>query len=184
MWIGFQNSRNCRNQHLSPGNARFQPERNAVIGRGLSECGLKHFLCRLIGRNEIDDGDAVVENADLGDQQVDPGRNLGAGENGLHSSGQIFRAVLVIGVDAPDRIFSSSAFIFLIVVEENLLGSVCISLSGIFINNTPFQGASLMAQLVKNLPAMQKTWVQSLGWQDPLEKGMATHCSILAWKIP
>ena len=35
----------------------------------------------------------------------------------------------------------------------------------------------------KNLPAMQKTWVQSLGWEDPLEKGMATHSSILAWKI-
>ena len=41
-----------------------------------------------------------------------------------------------------------------------------------------------MAQLVKNLPAMQETWVQSLGWEDPLEKAMATHTSILAWKIP
>ena len=41
-----------------------------------------------------------------------------------------------------------------------------------------------MAQLVKNLPAMQETWVQSLGWEDPLEKGMATHSSILAWEIP
>ena len=41
-----------------------------------------------------------------------------------------------------------------------------------------------MAQLVKNLPAMQETWVQSLGWEDPLEKGMATHSSILAWRIP
>ena len=40
------------------------------------------------------------------------------------------------------------------------------------------------AQLVKNLPAMQKTWVQFLGWEDPLEKGMATHSSILAWRIP
>ena len=44
--------------------------------------------------------------------------------------------------------------------------------------------ASLVAQMVKNLPAMQETWVQSLGWEDPLEKGMATHCSILAWRIP
>ena len=43
--------------------------------------------------------------------------------------------------------------------------------------------ASLMAQLVKNLPAMQETWVRSLGWEDPLEEGMATHSSILAWKI-
>ena len=40
-----------------------------------------------------------------------------------------------------------------------------------------------MAQLVKNLPAVQKTWVQSLGWEDPLEKGTATHSSILAWRI-
>ena len=44
--------------------------------------------------------------------------------------------------------------------------------------------ASLVAQLVKNLPAMQETWVWSLGWEDPLEKGMATHSSILAWRIP
>ena len=43
---------------------------------------------------------------------------------------------------------------------------------------------SLVAQLVKNLPAMQETWVQSLGWEDPLEKGTATHSSILAWTIP
>ena len=41
-----------------------------------------------------------------------------------------------------------------------------------------------MAQTVKNLPAMQETWVQSLGWEDPLEKGMETHSSILAWRIP
>ena len=40
-----------------------------------------------------------------------------------------------------------------------------------------------LAQLVKNLPAMQETWVQSLYWEDPLEKGMATHSSILAWRI-
>ena len=41
-----------------------------------------------------------------------------------------------------------------------------------------------MAQLVKNLLAMQETWVRSVGWEDPLEKGKATHFSILAWKIP
>ena len=40
-----------------------------------------------------------------------------------------------------------------------------------------------MAQTVRSLPAMWETWVQSLGWKDPLEKGMATHSSILAWKI-
>ena len=43
--------------------------------------------------------------------------------------------------------------------------------------------ASLVAQLVKNLPAVQETWVQSLGWEDPLEKERATHSSILVWKI-
>ena len=41
-----------------------------------------------------------------------------------------------------------------------------------------------MAHLVKNLPAMQETWVRSLDWDDPLEEGMATHFSILAWRIP
>ena len=45
-------------------------------------------------------------------------------------------------------------------------------------------GASLVAQLVKNLPAMWKTWVWSLDWEDPLEKGKATHSSTFAWKIP
>ena len=45
-------------------------------------------------------------------------------------------------------------------------------------------GASLIAQSVKNLPAMQETQIQFLGWEDPLEKEMATHSSILAWRIP
>ena len=44
--------------------------------------------------------------------------------------------------------------------------------------------ASLVAQTVKNLPAMLESWVWSLGWQDPLEEGIATHSSILAWRIP
>ena len=44
--------------------------------------------------------------------------------------------------------------------------------------------ASLVAQLVKNLPAMLETRVRSLGWEDPWEKGMATHSSILSWRIP
>ena len=67
--------------------------------------------------------------------------------------------------------------------------SVCIPGSG----RSPGEGigsplqyswASLVAQLVKNLPAMWETWVQSLGWEDPLEKGKATHSSNLAWRIP
>ena len=47
-----------------------------------------------------------------------------------------------------------------------------------------YSWASLVAQMVKNLPAMQETWVLSLGWEDSLEEGMATHASILAWRIP
>ena len=43
---------------------------------------------------------------------------------------------------------------------------------------------SLVAQMIKNLPTMQETWVQSFGWEDPLKEGMATHFSILAWRIP
>jgi len=44
--------------------------------------------------------------------------------------------------------------------------------------------ASLVAHLVKNPPTMWETWVQSLGWEDPLEEGIATHSSLLAWRIP
>ena len=47
-----------------------------------------------------------------------------------------------------------------------------------------YSWASLVAQLVKNLPVMWKTWVRSLGWEDSLEKGKATHSSLLAWRIP
>ena len=47
-----------------------------------------------------------------------------------------------------------------------------------------YSWASLVAQLVKNLPAMPQTWAPSLGWEDPLEKGKATHSSILVWRIP
>ena len=51
-----------------------------------------------------------------------------------------------------------------------------------FTSITP--GASLVPQIVKNLPATQVTWVQSLGWEDTLEKGMTTHSCIFAWRIP
>ena len=47
-----------------------------------------------------------------------------------------------------------------------------------------FSWASLVAQLVKNSPAMRQTWVQFLAWEDPLEKGKATHSSVLIWRIP
>ena len=57
-------------------------------------------------------------------------------------------------------------------------------MDSIFIYTHMGYRASLVAQLVKNPPAMQETCVQFLGWEDPLEKEMATHSSILAWKIP
>ena len=47
-----------------------------------------------------------------------------------------------------------------------------------------YSWASLVAQMVKNPPEMQETWVCSLGWEDPLEESIATHSSILAWRIP
>ena len=52
------------------------------------------------------------------------------------------------------------------------------------IHDPTISEASLVAQSIKNLPVVQETQVQSLGWEDPLEKEMATHSSILAWKIP
>ena len=53
-----------------------------------------------------------------------------------------------------------------------------------FLSSFLTHGASLVAPMGKNLPAMQETQVQYLGWEDPLEKGIATHSSILAWRIP
>ena len=47
-----------------------------------------------------------------------------------------------------------------------------------------YSWASLIAQMVKNLPAMRETWIRSLDWEDPLEEVMATHSSILAWRLP
>ena len=55
---------------------------------------------------------------------------------------------------------------------------------GFFTTEPPHLGSSLIVQSVKNLPAVQETWVRSLGQKDPLEKEMATHPSILAWRIP
>ena len=59
------------------------------------------------------------------------------------------------------------------------------TITTLLISYTPIQNrASLVAQMIKNLPTMQETRVRSLGQEDPLEKGMATHSSILAWRIP
>ena len=61
-----------------------------------------------------------------------------------------------------------------------------VSVSSYFPLGDPFRysWASLVTQLVKNPPAMRETWVLSMGWEDPLEKGKATNSSILAWSIP
>ena len=53
----------------------------------------------------------------------------------------------------------------------------------VYLKSTFFWWTSLVAQMVNRLPTMQETWVQSLGWEDPLEKEMATHSSTLAWRI-
>ena len=61
---------------------------------------------------------------------------------------------------------------------------VIIILKYINVSNQYVIHLKIIAQLVKNLPTMQETWVRSLGQEDPLEEGMATHSSILAWRIP
>ena len=64
------------------------------------------------------------------------------------------------------------------------MGSQRVRHSSSDLAHTSTYWASLVAQMVKNLPAMQETWIQSLSWEDPLEKEMATDSSILAWRIP
>ena len=66
----------------------------------------------------------------------------------------------------------------------SFLSVVLCGISGSFDMTHRQLWASLVARLVKNLPVLWETWVQSLGWGDPLEKGKATHSSILAWRIP
>ena len=68
----------------------------------------------------------------------------------------------------------SIKFIFIVFILTKPLNEVAISI----------KWASLVPQLVKNLPAMRETWVPSLGWEDPLKEDIATHSSILAWRIP
>ena len=57
-------------------------------------------------------------------------------------------------------------------------------LSTLLLNFHEYNNTSLVPHTIKNLPAMREAWVQSLGWEDPLEEGMATHSSILAWRSP
>ena len=64
-------------------------------------------------------------------------------------------------------------------MKEEILFLCCETYQSLY-----YARASLLAQSVKNRPAIQETWVRSLGWEDPLEQGMAIHSSILAWRIP
>ena len=68
--------------------------------------------------------------------------------------------------------------------ESTFLTSDYITMLQSSIQSMLHHEASLMAQMGKNLPAMQEIQIQSLGWEDPLEKGMTTHSSVLAWRIP
>ena len=71
-------------------------------------------------------------------------------------------------------------------VSYNVLARkrLIIMLNVLIVRTHIYSRASLIAQSVKNLPAVHETWVEFLGWEDPLEKEMATHSSILAWRIP
>ena len=78
------------------------------------------------------------------------------------------------------------AFVLLLTGASRLalLCSACVVLLNCIPKNGKIIGASLVAKMLKNLHAMQETWVQSLGREGPLEKGMATHSGVLAWRIP
>ena len=90
----------------------------------------------------------------------------------------------------PTRLFFSgeaNSSKTLLIQSERSESSTWAHVSNCILPFKPFlilDRASLVAQLVKNPPAMQETWVWSLGWEDPLEKGKVTHSGILAWRIP
>ena len=84
----------------------------------------------------------------------------------------------------PNPGFSVPIFIRYICLGHQFLDILRFLILSLKLRLTISKCASLVAQLVKNLPAMRETWVRSLGWEDSLEKNMATHSSILAWKIP
>ena len=89
------------------------------------------------------------------------------------------------GQKRPNYILKCTEFILWVI--RSIPFFILTVFSNISINNINILlslGASRVVQQVKNLPAMQKTWVQSLDWDDSLKKGTATHSSILAWRIP
>ena len=81
-------------------------------------------------------------------------------------------------------ILQSSAFFIVQLSHSYMTTGKMIALTRWTFVSKPMSRASLVAQRLKRLPAMRETWVRSLGWEDPLEKEMATHSSILAWRIP
>ena len=100
-------------------------------------------------------------------------------------AGLILSAVLShFSVFLCSSLFSPSVFLHRSLYHF-LFSSLCLTLFPYLLSLLHLPSwASPVAQLVKNLPAMQETWVRSLGWKNPLEKGKATHSSILAWRIP
>ena len=84
----------------------------------------------------------------------------------------------------PEHLVMCFMDIWMPSLEKCLFRFLPVFLLGWFFSCSWAVGASLVAQLVKNPPAMQETWVGSLGWEDPLEKGNAAHSSIPAWRIP
>ena len=96
--------------------------------------------------------------------------------------------LFVAMVDGIDSLISLSDFLLLVDTNEcdfcALILYPGILLNSLISSSNVVIWASLVAQKVKHLPAMQETWVRSLGQEDPLEKEMATYSSILAWRIP
>ena len=87
-----------------------------------------------------------------------------------------FLCLLILTVDTFKHLYQS----YVIYSCVNLIGIIVTCIFKDYVK----MYSLLVAQMVKNVRAMQEAWVQSLGWKDPLEKGMATHSSICAWRIP
>ena len=95
-------------------------------------------------------------------------------------SKRLFSSSLLFAI----RVVVSPAYLRLLIFLPAVLIPACALSSPAFHKTYSAYRVSLMAQLLKNLPAVWKTWVRSLGWEDALEKGNSTHSSILAWRIP
>ena len=118
---------------------------------------------------------------DSGQHVEEPGLSRGShAEHGPHWALQVGQVHLQAFLYPPQCSFSQLPFNLWEVMPVPIYGHDVSFRIYICLNKC----ISLVAQRVKNLPAMQETMIQSLGWEDPLEKGMATHASVLAWRIP